>query len=111
MVCVVGCGTVFELHTMQFLKNNEEIQDELEALEAILEKDFSYLINEDNVICRLNIMPTDTIKKLKQLLYISLVIILPSNYPQEACICTIEKAQGLSKYNSNNSDRKYDNET
>ena len=89
---------------MEFLKNDEEVQDELEALQAILESDFNYTVNEDNIICKLNIKPTDTITNLKTNLFISLIIVLSSNYPEEACICTIEKAQGLSISSNNKND-------
>ena len=89
---------------MEFLKNDEEVQDELEALSHILESDFNYTVNEDNIICKLNIKPTDTITNLKTNLFISLIIVLSSNYPEEACMCTIEKAQGLSISSNNKND-------
>ena len=89
---------------MEFLKNDEEVQDELEALQAILESDFNYTVNEDNIICKLNIKPTDAITNLKTNLFISLIIVLSSNYPEEACMCTIEKAQGLSISSNNKND-------
>ena len=37
---------------MEFLKNDEEVQDEFLALQAILESDFNYTVNEDNIICK-----------------------------------------------------------
>ena len=73
----------------------EEVRDELEAVQSIFEKDFSFQLEKNSIICKLNITPTDTIMSLKEPLSLSVIVILSSTYPEEPCICTIEKFQGV----------------
>ena len=80
---------------MNFL--TEDASDELEALSSILDSDFSYRTESqgDNVttICKLRIIPTDIVDEAVEIC-LSLVLILPPEYPLQPCMVTIERANG-----------------
>jgi len=83
---------------MNFL--TEDASDELEALSSILDSDFSFRTESqgDNVttICKLRIIPTDIVDEAVEIC-LSLVLILPSEYPLQPCMVTIERANGVKR--------------
>ena len=83
---------------MNFL--TEDASDELEALSSILDSDFSFRTESqgDNVttICKLRIIPTDIVVEAAEIC-LTLVIILPVEYPLQPCMVTIERANGVKR--------------
>ena len=83
---------------MNFL--TEDATDELEALSSILDKDFSFTTETQGgastTLCKLRIVPTEKIDEAVEMC-LSLVLVLPSEYPLETCMVTVERGNGVKR--------------